>query len=110
MLSISSQSRGYFNKHGGTILGDGRTREKYDYEDRCTLGQKRNLQLEGIGFFTKGEKQSIGWTDIDKVKNKKMHDELCNIIDKYEEMARKIGGLYLVEKMLNHIDLPYSEK
>lgn len=43
-----------------------------------------NKPMEGGEHSTKG-------TNTDKASKKKMHDKLCSLMEKLEEMARKIG-------------------
>lgn len=42
------------------------------------------------------------------MEKKSLHDELRNLVDKYEEMAKKMGGSSLVEQLFNCTDQPYS--
>lgn len=30
--------------------------------------------------------------NVEELEKKRLHDKLCNLIDRYEDMARKIGG------------------
>lgn len=43
-------------------------------------------------------------------KRRKMHNDLCNLMDKYKEMTKRIGTLSSVYHLLNNIDLPIVGK
>lgn len=53
---------------------------------------------------TEGESQSAGSEE----EAKKMHHYLRSLLDKYEEMVRRIGALSLVDQLLTSMNLPYS--
>lgn len=44
----------------------------------------------------------------DEEERQKMHNDLHNCMDKYEEMDKKIGTLSFVDSLLSSIDLPYD--
>lgn len=57
---------------------------------------------------SEGEAQSAGGTNGEELEKKKLHDELRSLVDKYEEIAKKMEGSSSVEQLLNHADLPYT--
>lgn len=57
-----------------------------------------------------GEAHSTGGMNTEEIENKKLHDELCGLNDKYEEMARKMEGSSSIDQLLNFTYLPYNTK
>lgn len=49
------------------------------------------------------------WIPTSK-REKKIQHELHNLIDKYEEMARKMGASSSMDQLLTSTDLPYNAK
>lgn len=54
--------------------------------------------------------QSAWGVNAEELEKKRLHDELRSLVDKYEEMSRKIGGSSSVEQLLNQTDLSYSDE
>lgn len=54
------------------------------------------------------EAQSNEGTNAEELEKKRLHDELCSLVDKYEKMAQKMEGSSSFEQLLNHTNLPYS--
>lgn len=52
--------------------------------------------------------ESWSCVDAGEEERKKIHHELCSLMEKYEEMARKMGVSLLVDQLLTSTDLPYS--
>lgn len=48
------------------------------------------------------------WRGVDDKEKKIMHEELRNLMDKYEEMIKKIGALFSINQLLSSTNLPYS--
>lgn len=57
-----------------------------------------NEQLEG-------EAQSTGGTNVEELEKKRLHN---NLVNKNEEMAKKMWGSSSLEQLLNCMDLHYS--
>lgn len=75
----------------------------------------RNAKLSEPMTLSQGEQpkreaQSAGGMNRDELEKKRLHDELRNLVDKYGNMAKKMGGSSSVEQLLNRTDLPYSAR
>lgn len=53
---------------------------------------------------------SVGSMHGEELEKRKLHDKLRSLVDKYEEIARRMRGSSFVEQLLNRIDLPYGEE
>lgn len=90
---------------------------------KITLDQE-NLQLENEALRRKSVEnailshverneaklQSTTKTKLNDKEEKKMHQALHHLMEKYEEMSRKIGTSFSVDTILNNTNLPYSRE
>lgn len=44
-----------------------------------------------------GDAHSVGGMNAKELEKKRLHDKLRSLVDKYEEMTRKIGGSSSIE-------------
>lgn len=54
------------------------------------------------------EANSAGKGHQENVEAKKLHHDVCSLMDKYEEMAKKIGMSSSVDQLLSNTNLPFS--
>lgn len=59
-----------------------------------------HIEINKVESHTKG-------SNFGDDERRKMHQDLCNIKEKYEEMSKKKGTSSSVHHLLNSIDLPY---
>lgn len=50
----------------------------------------------------------MGGMNVNDEDKKKMQHELCNLMNNYKEMAKKVGASSLVDHMLTSMNLTYS--
>lgn len=80
-------------------------------QENESLKKKNPAYREGAALDhseqSEGEAHSVVRMNVGEEEKKKLYDKLRNLIDKYEEMARRIWGSSLVDQLLNRTNLPY---
>ncbi|XP_042964564.1 G-type lectin S-receptor-like serine/threonine-protein kinase At1g67520 [Carya illinoinensis] len=59
---------------------------------------------------TEGDAHSASGVNAEELGKRKLHNQLKNFIDKYEEMSRKMGGSSFIEQLLNRTNLLYNDE
>lgn len=99
--------RYHLRKYGGAAYRDGKIIKEDEWGDSDP--PTRNTYIEGDApdhnKQLEGEAHSAGGTNAKEEEKKKLHDELCTLVNKYKEMARKMGGSSSIDQLLNRTNL-----